>query len=380
MKILIVTQKVDQNDSYFGFFYDWILHFAQNCQNVTVLSLEVNNSNFPSNVKIITLGKEKFTQKNNVNILPFWLKIYTKFIYIISFYYHIWSERKSYNAVFTHMSPWYLILGFPIWKFLNYKTGLWYTHRKVDLKLRLAEKCADLIFTASPDSFRINSKKVNYFGHAIEINHFFFFFNLAIKNDQTYSANNPNKIGGSTIRKGAFRIITVGRITQIKNLKLLVLAITKLQSENFDVQATIVGEAVRISDLQYKKELIELISKNKMQEKIKLIGPIPNKDIAQYYWEHDASINLCPTGGLDKVVLESMASQTPVIVSNKAFVPYLVPYQNTLLFKEGDVDDLVQKIKILAHSDLKQITDTLFKSVCEKSNLGALISKIVSKY
>ena len=39
-KILIITQKVDMNDSSFGFFHDWLREFSKIAQ-VTVLALEV---------------------------------------------------------------------------------------------------------------------------------------------------------------------------------------------------------------------------------------------------------------------------------------------------------------------------------------------------
>ena len=39
MKILIITQKVDQNDDVLGFFHGWIAEFAKHCEQVTVYFL-----------------------------------------------------------------------------------------------------------------------------------------------------------------------------------------------------------------------------------------------------------------------------------------------------------------------------------------------------
>jgi len=37
----------------------------------------------------------------------------------------------------------YVSLGYPVWKLLNKKVVLWYTHKAVDYKLRIAEKLVD---------------------------------------------------------------------------------------------------------------------------------------------------------------------------------------------------------------------------------------------
>ena len=52
------------------------------------------------------------------------------------------------------------------------KTLLWYTHKAVNWKLKLAEKLVDKIFTASKESFRLPSKKVEITGHGIDLEKF----------------------------------------------------------------------------------------------------------------------------------------------------------------------------------------------------------------
>ena len=70
------------------------------------------------------------------------------------------------------MNPEYIVLGGLWWKLWRKKITLWYTHKSVNLKLRIATKLADKIFTASEKSFRLVSKKVNIMGHGINIEQF----------------------------------------------------------------------------------------------------------------------------------------------------------------------------------------------------------------
>ena len=166
MKILICTQKVDKNDPILGFFHRWLEEFAKNTEKLTVICLEKGEYNLPENVKVLPLGK-----KNLETGFPLGNPV-SKLLYLIRFYKYIWRERQNYDAVFVHMNPEYVILGWAYWKILGKKIALWYVHKYVNLQLRLAEKFADKIFTASPESFRLPSKKVEIMGHGIDIEKF----------------------------------------------------------------------------------------------------------------------------------------------------------------------------------------------------------------
>ena len=59
MKILIITQKIDRNDSVLGFFCGWVEEFSKHCEQVTVIALGVGVHNLPKNVRVFSLGKER---------------------------------------------------------------------------------------------------------------------------------------------------------------------------------------------------------------------------------------------------------------------------------------------------------------------------------
>lgn len=342
MKLLIVTQKVDINDDVLGFFHGWIEEFAKKCEKVTVIALGVGEYNLPENVKILSLGKEKSESKIK---------------YLANFYKYVWRERNNYDVVFVHMNQIYVVLGGWLWKILNKKIGLWYVHKQVGWDLKIAEKIANVIFTAAQRGFNLKTDKLKVLGHGIPVDNF----------------KNP----GNTKKDGKLTLISVGRITPIKNLDILIKAAAILKNNCLDFKLLIVGSPIEAIDYEYFEKLKKLVSDYKLGKAVIFIGSIPNNMVREYYWKSDLSINLCPTGGMDKAVLESMAAGLPVIVSNQAFEDYFGDYADLLIFKERDEIDLSKKIMNLINSNKENIINLLFKKVEAKSDSKKLIDKIL---
>ena len=82
------------------------------------------------------------------------------------------SYRSEYDTVFVHMNPEYIVAAGWLWKLMHKRVALWYTHKSVNLKLRIAAAFSDIIFTASKESFRLNSSKVRVMGHGIDTEFF----------------------------------------------------------------------------------------------------------------------------------------------------------------------------------------------------------------
>jgi len=284
MRLLIITQKVDKNDPILGFFHRWIEEFAKHCQSIIVICLQKGEYDLSKNIKILSLGKEKGKSKIK---------------YIFNFYKHIWHERKNYDAVFVHMNPVYIILGGLFWKISGKKIALWYTHKSVDWKLRLAEKITNIIFTASKESFRLPSKKVEVIGHGIDMQKF--------KNQK------------SKVKSDKFTIITAGRIAEVKNLHLLIETADILKNKNFNFEIKIAGAPILEADKIYFEKLKNLIKEKELENLIKFAGSMSNNDIAKFYQSGDIFLNLSDTGSVDKAVLEAMATGLNILTSNEAF-------------------------------------------------------------
>jgi len=345
MRLLVITQKADRADPILGFFHRWLLEFAKQFEQVTIICLYEGVHDLPLNVRVFSLGKEKGE---------------SKFKYIYRFYKYIFKERKNYDAVFVHMNPIYTVLGGIFWKIWGKKVALWYTHRQVDLKLRLAVLVSHLVFTASEKSLNIKNRKVRIMGHGIDTDLF---------------------KGGQEKQKGdVVNILHVGRITAIKNLEVLLEAAAILKEKwNRIFKITLIGSPATPVDLEYKKRLENVIKKNSLETFVSFVGSVGNNKIPDHYREADITVNLAPTGGIDKAVLESWSTGTPCFVSNEAFREYFGNDANIFIFKQGDEKDLAEKIvKFLSLPDKKEIKKRVSDIVRQKSDVVSLIKEISS--
>ncbi|MFH0892331.1 MAG: glycosyltransferase family 4 protein [Candidatus Falkowbacteria bacterium] len=357
MKLLICTQKVDINDDVLGFFHSWIREFAKHYEKVTVICLYKGEYDLPENVKVLSLGKErkKNFQSRIGPVVPTGLygfsifppeadppladnfqsiinfQFFNKIAYILKFYKYIFSEKGNYDKVFVHMNSEYAVLGGGLWRLWNKKIGLWYVHKAIPWQLRIAEKFVDVIFTASKESCNLKSNKIRVIGHGIDLEKF------QITNPKFQTLPTGRQVNSK------FVIVYVGRISRIKNQELLIRAIDILRNDDLSVK--LIGGTVYDQDKDYLDKLKKLVKEKKLDDVIEFVGAVPNKDIGGYYGEADLALNLCPTGGVDKAVLEAMAAGVPVIVFNKTFADVLGDYKEEMILRAENAEELAGKIK-----------------------------------
>ena len=371
VKLLIVTQKIDENDSILGFFHRWVEEFAKHCEQVTVICLQKGVYHLPNNVKVLSLGKEEAEPTRSLRRSEATGKVRVgsailllmRLKYILRFYRYIWRERKNYDAVFVHMNPIYVVLGGPLWRIWKKKAALWYTHKQVDLKLRIAEKFANIIFTASKESFRLKSKKVKIMGHGIDVDRF-----------------TPKMIKGN--KGGRLHIITVGRISPIKDYETLVFASEELIGRNVPIHVSIVGDAPSADQKAYISHIHSLIKEKNLEPVFSFCGAIPNKDLPQALQRADVFVNMSHTGSLDKAILEAMAIGLPILTCNEALVSVLGGENTSLMFKKGDARDFAGKIieiKNMGSNKHNKLSSELRNIVVKNHNIKNLISSLVKE-
>lgn len=319
MRVLICTQKVDKDDAVLGFFHRYLVEFAKYFDEVTVIALGVGEYDLPKNVHVFSLGKE-----NGAGTVS----------YIRRFVPLIIRERKNYDAVFVHMSVEFAILGGLLWKLMGKRVVMWYTHRQGSVRLRIGSFFADSILTAAEESFPYKTPKLRIIGHGIETARF--------------------QCPPDSESHAVLSILTVGRITRIKNCDTLLQAVATLRDQGLTVHATFLGAPVTSDDKKYEEELLALIKKLDIANLVSFPGSIPNSQIGEWYCKSDIVANMTPTGGLDKTVIEAMAGEKAVIVSNTAYAVHFGNYQKELLFKERDSADLALKIKALVDPEIRR--------------------------
>lgn len=348
MRLLLITQKVSKSDPVFGFFFVWLCEFAKQCESVIVICLERGDGNLPDNVKVLSLGKERGQSRIK---------------YLVNFFRFIFKYRKEYDGVFVHMNQVYVLLGGIIWRIWGKKVALWYNHRQKTFSLYLAEKIVDRIFTVTKDGFKTKSNKITITEtHGVDVENFNIYF-------RERDFIEPIKI------------TSVGRITKIKNLDILIDAISNLSQMNVDCELYLIGNPVNLEDKKYKDFLESKIRNMDLISKIRFVGPIDFHKLPEFESKYDISVNLCPTGGLDKAVIEGMALGMPVFVSNRAFEKYFGMYKDRLIFEERNALDLANKIRsFLVSGDRVGVVHYLTNSAIENFSPYCVVSKIIDFY
>jgi glycosyltransferase involved in cell wall biosynthesis len=359
MKLLIITQKVDYNDDVLGFMHGWIEEFARQCERVTVICLQKGEYSFSDNVEILSLGKEKNYELRITNY-----ELFRKIKYLHKFFWYIWQERKNYDAVFVHMNPEYAVLGGLFWRLGRKKVGLWYAHGHVPVSLKIAKKLANIIFTSTVSGCRIKSAKIKVVGQGIDTE------KLQMKNYEL-RIKNKNKI------------ITIGRISPSKDYITLIKAVEILKDKGIKLEVEIIGGPATESDKNYFAELRYLVTNKKLNNEIKFIGPVANREIAGHLQTAGLFVNMGQTGSLDKAIVEAMSCELPILSCNEAMLEVLGDYQKLLMYPKKDYKVLAEKIEFINNLSTEQYQElgkNLRNIVIKNHSLNSLIDKILNLY
>lgn len=308
MRLLVVTQTVDDSDSTLGFFCRWLSEFSKHFETLTVICLKRGPASLTDNMTVHSLGKER---------RPGRLR------YPIKFYRYLWRERGNYDAVFVHMNLEYVLLAGVYWRLKRIPVFLWYNHRAGGLLLWIASLLARRVLYTS--SFAAPRR----FKNSVEM---------------------PAGIDTSLFTRKAVPVkpsslLFLGRVAPIKAPDTLIRAALLLDRAGISLTLDVVGNPSPLDGSYYEK-LQELGKPLEEKGKLTFLKGVAHAATPEIYSSHELSINLSPSGLFDKTVLEAMACETLVLVSSPAFVNLL---PDDCRFREGDTQDLAQKIERLLH-------------------------------
>lgn len=269
MRLLIVTQAMDEADPVLGFFVRWVEEFAKHAQRVEVICLKEGRHTLPANVRVHSLGKERGARSR--------LRYAWRFLSLAR------RLRHEYDAVFVHMNPEYVVLGGLFWRLSRKKIALWYTHKSVDLKLWIAALFADVIFTASKESFRLPTAKLRIVGHGIDTNFF-----------------SPD----TALPRGT-AVLSAGRLSPSKRHDLVIKA-----AAHFPNDVWIVGDGP-------ERETLERLARGlSLSAHIRFFGACSQEVLREKYRTAGVFVHASETGSLDKVMLEALACGLSVITTS----------------------------------------------------------------
>lgn len=341
MKLLIITQKVDKEDSILGFFHRWIIEFAKNFESLVVICLQKGKYDLPANVKVLSLGKEEGKSQ---------LK------YLIRFYRYIWQERKKYDAVFVHMNQEYVLLGWKFWKLLGKKIYMWRNHYAGNIFTDIASMFCVKVFCTSKDSYTAKYKKIVIMPVGIDTS--------------IFKAN-------ENIKRVSKSILSLGRISPSKNIHKLLESIKILKDKGIDFTVSIYGDALP-KDMSYYQSLIDYVQNNSLDDRVIFHKGIPNTRTPEVYSAHEIFVNLSKSGMYDKTIFEAIACGCLIIASNRDIKAHIDP---KLIVDDMDTKVIAGKIQSvlpLQKDEKEGITNECLKFTIEHS-LSTLAEKVTKE-
>lgn len=334
MNLLIITQKVDRTDPILGFFHRWIEECTKHCGSVTVIGQLVGQHGLPSNVHVLSLRKERRW--------PRWLQV-------VRFWWLITRHARAYDAVFVHMTPIWVLLGWKIWFLLRKPVYLWYETRRGGWILRMALWHVRKVFSATPDGLPFPSAKAVVTGHGIDTDFF-----------------TPG-----TDERESNLIVAIGRITPIKCLSTILNAFAQLPSS---CRLVIAGGTITQKDKEEEQCLQGQIQTLGVQDRVTFAGFFQQANVRSLLQKASLLLHAAG-GGLDKVILEAMACGCPVVCSSEAA-------QRVLPLSCRAGDSMIEAARrLLALSDMERqvLGNELRARVIRDHSLQKLVVRLVGE-
>lgn len=332
MRLLIVTQKVDKEDPVLGFFHRWLRFFEEGrFSKVTVIGQQVGSYDLEKNVTVLSLKKEEGISRLR-QVFRFWglIRMY----------------RGDYDAVLVHMTPIWVVLGFPVWKFFQKPVYLWYEARGARWPLRVSLRMVKKAFSASPAGMPVHTKKSVIVGHGIDTG--------------WWSSDKKNR--DPTL------IISVGRISPSKRIGLIIEALSRLPPH---YRLKIAGQSVTPQDHKEKINLQALIAEKKLEQRVSFERMTPD---ALRELERSATLLLhASSTSLDKAVLEAMSCGCLVVSCAEALRGVLPEH---LRASTEHLADRALAVLSLSESEKDALRKELKEIVVRDHGLARLIERL----
>ena len=275
-RIFIFNLETDLDSLVLAAAHDWVEAFSAQYEKVEVFSTHVGRSRLGKNVIVSELGGGN---------------IYFKLQNLFRLFrvtHRLWKFRRN-AVVFHHMSSKTLaILGIPI-RIMDIPQGIWYSHSKADLSLRIGKHFANAIFTSTEHAIPIKDKKVSYLGHGIKIS----------LDDADSRALNP---------RGRNGIVSVGRIARVKHLEKIMHEMNTIPK--IAIPITFLGP---VYDDLYAAELSQQAAK--LDLTLSMPGPKHYSEIPEALREFKYIFSGTPFS-VDKALLEGALAGCFVITTN----------------------------------------------------------------
>jgi glycosyltransferase involved in cell wall biosynthesis len=317
---------------------DWLVEFSKNFGHVQVwstrLGKEAQNS---EKISFHEIGGGSFSGRIRAIIRLCKLAISI-------------ARKPSVNVVFYHMSHKPAAIMGPFLRMHSVPQGLWYSHSKSSISLRVANCFVNQIFTTNASAFPFQTPKLHTVGHGINLDRF----------------------KSSVLHGPRANILCLGRVTPVKNLERLILAVPASLQNSLSVD--FVGP---ITDIEYRHKLEELSLSRGVS--VNFVGQVEYENIPRIIHTY----NLCFTGtpkSVDKAALESALSGCFVVSDEISTLEQLGMHQVWRSLKFDTIPNLEVQIGILNSLPVNTADELrllLSQKTAEQNDLRATTKRIV---
>lgn len=213
------------------------------------------------------------------------------------------------------------------------------------------------------------------------------YISMGVPNDKVDLIPNAFNFQSSFVEKGSFRskygikddekiILFLGRINKIKGLDLLVDSFTNLSEGLNNIKLVIVGP-----DDGFLDELKNLIKDSEYENNIIITGPLYGKSKFEAFSDSDLYVLPSKYEAFGNTIIESLANETPVVVSEKCGIANFIHKNGGLKFEYNE-EDLTKKMYFLLTDEplLKYYGFMGKKYVLENYSISKVVKKLLESY
>lgn len=350
MKMIFICQAVDENEHVVASTVERIRYFAlhPDVGHVDVIALRVGDYDLPANVKVHTLQhKKKSGIINRLRTLFNFYRLVT----------HLFRHNRI-DVVYCYMVAIYPILLFPIKRVFRPQICLWWGHSRSSIIRKLSVYFfVDKWFSANKTTAPYHTRNLYLVGQGADQD---LFKEISMAKQ--------------------FDFVTVGRISPIKRMELIIEAISLCRSRTGkDVTLLICGDTLAEKDVKYKEELTDMIGRLDLLENVKFAGSIRHNKMPDMYNRARCFVFATP-GGVSKALLEAMSCALPVIVAEPNMKDFFPKHIADLALCDHSAESIALSMAEMisrSEDERREIGQSLRKLIEERYNLCSLTDRIV---
>jgi glycosyltransferase involved in cell wall biosynthesis len=352
LRVLYVTSVCDPAHTISASAFWWADALAARCESVDVIALDTGGTP-RANMRLHSLHRSGRASAWTAMPRLAWL---------------LKQLVPTVDVVFCQYSTKFVFAAWPFAFALRKPIVFWWSHAHVDWRLKMATRMVAAVVTSSVDSFRLVTAKKHVLGHGVDVNVF-----------TPGPAEPPG--GASQTSMKPVRIVSIGRITPVKDLETLINAAGILSAQgapNFVLD--LVGDVGRSGDAAYLARLERRVRELGLESVVTFTGPVPHDRTVNELRKADIFVNALAVGGVGRAWLEAMSVGLPTVLCTPAIDPVLdEDLRATLRFRAGDAEDLARRLRGLIEmqtSSRRAIGQRLREIVVRDHSLEHLASSL----